>query len=366
LQQIDFRIPSNLTEAQFKALGLVVTGVDPDLKSFRQDEITFGFERELSRSYVFTARYTRKNIAHAMEDHAILGLGEAENYPVGNPGEGLDLALDKAIGIAKSAKPQRLYNGLEFTFTKRFSNNYYYSANYTWSRLFGNYSGLASSDEGGRTSPGVNRFFDYAINGFTALGEPDNGLLATDRTHTFKAYGSYTFDWKKSSHHSTDFGFFQQILQGTPQTTFVTVVKTSIPLFKRGDLGRTPVFWQTDLNVSHKYKFGNENRYELVAELFALNAFNNNSVTALSTTRYRTLNTISGSDIDPTYVAATQTLTNVLNRILNGQIGDVLSKLENGGLPSLGVRPNPRSALYGLPSNYQAARNVRFGFRFRF
>jgi len=343
-----------------------VTGVDPDLKSFRQDEITFGYERELSRDYVFSARYTRKNVAHAMEDHAILGLNEAENYPVGNPGEGLDLKLDGQQGLIKSAKPQRLYNGLEFIFTKRFSKNYYYSANYTWSRLFGNYSGLASSDENGRTDPGVERFFDYAINGFTAQGEPDNGLLATDRTHTFKGYGGYTFHWWGSKQHTTDFGFFQQILQGTPQTTFITVVKTAIPLFKRGDLGRTPVFYQTDLNISHKYKFGTDDRFTLVAEVVALNAFNNNSVTALSTTRYRVTNTITGADVDPTYVPSTQTLTKVLNMILSGQIGSTLAKLENGGLNSIGVRPNPKASTYGLASSYQGTRNIRFGFKFIF
>lgn len=376
--QRDFRIPSNLTPAQFTALNLPITGVDPDLKSFRQDEITVGFDRELSTKYVFTARYTRKNVAHALEDHAILGLGESENYPIGNPGTGYDLKLDQAAGIAKSAKPQRLYNGVEFSITKRLSRNYYYSANYTWSRLYGNYSGLASSDENGRTSPGVNRFFDYPINGFTAQGEKDNGLLATDRTHTFKAYGGYTFDWWGSKSNATDFSFFQQVLQGTPQTTFISVVATSIPLFKRGDLGRTPTFWQTDLAMSHSYKFGRDNRYRFAMDLNVLNAFNNNTITSLNTTRYRVSNTIAGSDIDPTYVAATMTLATVMNRILTGQIGPQLAQLEAGTLRSiqgncaLVPQPatcgltNPKNPLYGSASGYQGTRSVRIGMRLIF
>ncbi len=94
--QRDFRIPSNLTPSQFTNLGLPVTGIDPDLKPFRQSEITVGFERELKRSYVLSVRYTRKNVDRAIEDHAILGLGESENYPIGNPGKGYDLKLDKA------------------------------------------------------------------------------------------------------------------------------------------------------------------------------------------------------------------------------------------------------------------------------
>src|SRR5262245_57995897 len=261
--QIDFRIPSNLTEAQFKALGLVVTGVDPDLKAFQQREFTIGFEREVHRNWVLSARFTRKNVAHAQEDHAILGLNQSENYPVGNPGEGLDLKLDQGNGTVKSARPQRLYRALEVVLNKRLDKHYYFNANYTLGYLFGNYSGLASSDEGGRTSPGVDRFFDYPINGFTATGQPDNGYLATDRRHTFKAYGGYILDKWKEKGHTDDFSFFYQALQGTPQTTFITVVATSIPLIKRGDMGRTPAFTQTDLSWTHNYRFGNDGRYRL-------------------------------------------------------------------------------------------------------
>ena len=364
--QRDFRIPSNLTAAQFTALGLVVTGVDPDLKSFRQDEITVGFEREINKEYVVSARYTRKNVAHAIEDHAILGLNEAENYPVGNPGEGLDLKLDQANGTAKSARPQRLYNGVEVVLNKRLSHNYYYNVNYTWSRLFGNYSGLASSDEGGRTSPGVNRFFDYPINGYTATGAPDNGYLPTDRRHAIKSYGGYTFDWWGSKRNATDFSYFQQILQGTPQTTFISVVATSIPLSKRGDLGRTPYYWQTDFNASHKYKFGRDDKLAVSFNINVINALNNNSVIGFDKTRYRVSNTIVGTDIDPAYNSATQTLIPILNKILNGQIGTQLSQLENGGLASLAGRTNPKNILYGTPNAYQNPRTVRFGFGFTF
>ncbi len=367
--QRDYRIPSNLTEAQFKALGLVVTGVDPDIKAFRQSEVTVGIEKELAKNFVLSARFTRKNVDHALEDHAILGIGEAENYPIGNPGEGLDLRLDRETGYVKSAKPQRLYRGLEIVINKR-TPSYFLNANYTLSSLYGNYSGLASSDESGRTSPSVDRFFDYAINGFTATGQPDNGNLATDRRHAFKAFGGYTFDkllerWTGKS-HSTELSFFYQALQGTPQTTFVTVVATSIPLSKRGDLGRGPALTQTDLSLTHRYRFGGDKHYTLAFDFNVINAFNQNTVTRFTTTRYRTTNSLTASDIDPKYDPNTQTLTAVLNKILNGEIGTQLSQLENGGLPSLNGRSNPHSSLYGQPSTYQGIRSVRVGMRFMF
>lgn len=349
--------------------------VDPNLKPFEQSEITIGFERELTREYVFTARATRKNVEHAIEDHAVLGLQESEVYYIGNPGEGLDLQADAAAGYVRSAKPQRLYKGLEIVLNKRLSHNYFYNMNYTLSSLYGNYSGLASSDESttgtygignGRTSPGVNRFFDYAINGFTATGQPDNGYLATDRRHAFKAYGGYNFDWFGSKTNSTELSFFQQILGGTPVTTFITVAATSIPLSKRGDLGRTPKFLQTDFSLSHKYKFGRDNHYTVAFDINVLNAFNNNSILAINSSRYRTTNTITGKDIDPTYNANTMTLTNVLNLVLSGQISTQLQQLENGTLPSLNGRPNPKSSTYGQASRYQEPRNIRFGFRLLF
>ena len=371
--QSDFRIPSNLTDAQKTALGLPIgPGVASDLKAFRQSEFTVGFERELSKIFVLTTRYTRKNVDHAIEDHAIIGIAQGENYYIGNPGEGTDAAADKAAGYVKTAKPQRLYNGLEITLNKRLSNNYYFNVNYTLSRLYGNYSGLASSDEAaaatgvGRSSPGVNRFFDYIINGFTATGNPDNGNLATDRRHAFKAYGGYNFDWFGSKTNATEFSFFQQALQGTPQTTFITVVATAIPLSRRGDLGRTKPFYQTDLSLTHRYNFGRDSKYTVAFNLDALNAFNNNSPLLFDTNRYRTTNTIASTDIDPTFIAATQAPTAILNQVLSGQIGTQLSQLENGGLRSLGVRPNPISATYGKPNIYQAPRLIRFGLRLTF
>lgn len=372
--QRDFRIPSNLTPQQFTNLGLPVTGVDPDLKAFRQSEFTIGFERELSRAFVLSVRFTRKNVDNAIEDHAILGIGESENYPIGNPGQGYDLKLDKQTGYAKSAIPKRLYRAVEVVLNKRLSNNYYFNVNYTWARLEGNYSGLASSDENGRTSPAVNRFFDYAINGFTATGQEDNGFLATDRPNTFKSFGGYTFDKWKSKGHTTDLSYFFQALQGTPQTTFVSVVATSIPLDRRGDLGRTPVLTQTDLSLSHKYRFGRDGRYTVAFEIDALNVFNQNAVTSLTTTKYRVSNTIAASDIDATYNANTQTLTNVINKILNGQIGAQIAGLASGANLSINGAPgaatngrgNPVSSLYGQPGGYQGSRTIRIGARFSF
>ena len=101
----------------------------------------------------------------------------------------------------------RDYDAFEIGLDKRFVNNFYFNANYTYSRLFGNYSGLASSDEptggSGRQSPNVNRNFDLPFIGFTGVGEPDNGRLATDRPHVFKFYGAYEIPFTSTNTRRT-------------------------------------------------------------------------------------------------------------------------------------------------------------------
>src|SRR6185503_1459571 len=138
--------------------------VDPNLKPFQQTEFTVGGERQLSRDYVLRLRYTYKNVDEAVEDAGVVNAANSEAYIVGNPGRGLHLKTLQDLGYTKFTKPQRRYDGLEFVLEKRLSKNYYFNANYTYSRLFGNYSGLSSSDEinvpTGRLAPGTTRAFD--------------------------------------------------------------------------------------------------------------------------------------------------------------------------------------------------------------
>jgi hypothetical protein len=370
--QADFRIASNLTPAQFTALGLPIGGVDPDLKPFTQSEVTFGVERELSRLFVIQARYTRKNVENAVEDMANLGAFESESYIIGNPGKGFTFEQRQKAGYVEQAEAKRLYRGLEIVLTKRLSDNYYFSANYTFSRLEGNYSGLANSDENGRTAPGVTRSFDYINNGYTALGEPDNGPLQTDRPHYFKAYGGYTFDWFKSKTNETDVSFFTTIGSGTPQTTFFGIGATNVVMTKRNDLGRSPVFSASDLTLSHKYRFGADNRYKVIADVTFVNVFNQHGVVTLNNIKYISAITgFSGHDLDPCYdpdgirpsncaanLPVNRLLTQGLNNVLEGKAASLIAELD--------ADPKNRNVLYGKPAGFQAPRSVRFGFRFVF
>jgi len=332
--------------------------VDPNLKPFQQTEFTVGTERQLSQNYVFRVRYTYKNVDEAVEDAGVINAAGSEAYIIGNPGSGLHLQTLQTLGYTKSTRPQRRYDGVEFVLDKRLSKNWYFNANYTFSRLFGNYSGLASSDEphlvDGRLAPGVSRAFDLPFIGFTAKGEKDNGRLQTDRPHVFNIFGAYILDWKGSRTNSTEISGFQTITSGQPQTTTIYGASTVTPqiFLGRGDLGRSPVYSQTDLAVTHRYRFGGDNRFTLAADLNFLNLFDQKTVTGI----YTTMNPSSA----PVNAAALG-LSNVA--YANGYTGGTLLSPILARIASQADRSDIR---YKAPFLYQSPRTVRFGFRLLF
>lgn len=338
--------------------------VDPDLQPFQQTEFTVGAERQLSKDYVFRVRYTYKNVDEAVEDAGIVNAQGSEAYIIGNPGSGLHLQTLQELGYLKSTRPQRRYDGLEFVFEKRLTKNWYFNANYTYSRLFGNYTGLSSSDEphlvNGRLSPGVSRAFDLPFIGFTATGEPDNGRLPTDRPHVFNFYGAYIFDWLGSKSNSTEISGFQTITSGTPQTTSIYGQSSITPqiFYPRGDLGRTPVFSQTDLNVTHRYRFGRDDRFTMAFDLNFLNLWDQDTVTGV----YPTLNTTTGR---PNDAAMFPTATPGQRAALyaNGYTSGALLQPILNWIAASPDRPDIR---YKMPQLFQSPRVVRFGFRLLF
>src|SRR5262249_26181083 len=160
--------------------------------------------------------------------------------------------------------------------------------NYTYSRLYGNYSGLVDTDEirtpttcisyatsqqqsGMIAHPGTNdnRSWDAPEIVWDSHGNLDpRGALATDRPHVLKAYGSYSFGFG----HEVGVNYY--IGSGTPVTTYVWDIN-SVPVFPegRGDLGRTPVLSQTDMVVAFERHLPNSDSRKVRFEFNMLNVF---------------------------------------------------------------------------------------------
>jgi hypothetical protein len=359
---IDYRVPSNA--------GLPITeagGIDPNIKAFRQSEFTVTFQRDIGRNFVFSSRFTRKEVLDVIEDAGFPNAAGSEFYIIGNPGQGLYAETAQAFGL-KAIKPQRRYDAVEFILDKYLSNGYQFNLNYTWGRLVGNYSGLASSDEDGRLSPNVNRFFDQPQAGWTVAGGQDNGVLSTDRPHVLKFSGSYTLDWKKKFglgfSDSTDFGLITSFQSGTPLTTVVDVNGIgTVVLTERGDMGRTEMFTGTDFSVRNRFKFGKDDRFTLVTEVDILNLFNESNellrVNTITLTGFNVRSLITQAQNDACDFSGDEQPCLIAGYKI----------FQNSGAPSyvtFAKDPANRYILYNQPSAFQGPRQVRFGLRFLF
>ncbi|HTK27746.1 MAG TPA: TonB-dependent receptor [Pyrinomonadaceae bacterium] len=353
----DYRIPSNAIGGDLFETG----GVDTNIKPYRQSEYTVEFQREVMRSSVLTARFLYRNLDQTIEDIGIPApAGEA--YVIGNPGSGLAAELYKELGYNKIPKAVRQYKALQVEYDTRFFRNLNLNLNYTLSRLRGNYSGLASPDEvstatgvGRTTTPNTNRDFDEPWVGFTASGQEAIGILPLDRTHVFKASGTYTFDWWNNKANSSDVSFFTTAESGTPLTTFVNIFGIPIPETKRGDLGRSPMFTQTDLNLTHRIRFGRDDRFTLAMDFNVINVFNENSVVAINQNKTGGSLKLSVTDVNgcTTVLCATNYLTS------NGVLSQYTAFETAKGAPA-------KNIAFGQPIAFQEPRSVRFGFRFLF
>ncbi|MBS3820126.1 hypothetical protein KGY73_11585, partial [bacterium] len=120
----------------------------------------------------------------------------------------------------------------------------------TWSRLWGNFAGLASSDEHGRKDPNVERYFDVWFMPYTAhYPEESTGVLNTDRPHQVKFYGAYSLEF------GLTVGANFYAMSGTPVSTDFEL--NNIQGFYpegRADQGRTPFLWRGDLYAEYNIK----------------------------------------------------------------------------------------------------------------
>ena len=263
--------------------------LDPDIRPMAQDMLNVGVEYEIRPKAVFAARYVHSNLLRTIEDLGVLDENNNELYFYANPGEGV-AKIAAPSGATKPfpmPKAKRQYDAMELSLTRRFANRWFGSASYVYSRLYGNYAGLQSTDEirpstlgygfGASQQSGAdlfrgggnaNRYWDldeamWDSKGIVGL----LGRLPTDRPHVLKLYGSYQMPF------GTEFGGFFRVSSGTPITTQVTTIN-GIPVYVngRGDLGRTPVFSQTDLMVSHEFSIAEGKRLRL--EFNMMNLFN--------------------------------------------------------------------------------------------
>jgi len=412
-------IPKSLTDAG-TGISLIENAnfrpeepVAPGVKPYRQHEYVAGWDYQVSRDLSFEARYDRRRLDHILEDASLSDPNFGELYTVVNPGQGVNATLNgyasyltsigAAYGVAGESfnqggvfgtcsgcpnNPQavRDYDGVELRLTKAMSHHWSGMVAYTYSSLWGNYTGLTTTDQSdggttGRASPDTTRSFDEPFYYFKADGSSSNGPLPTDRPNTFKGYVYYQLPWWKKQ--VTTFGLFQSIYEGSPVGSYIDLLSTNGPspfeatyIYGRGNwmpmnmdptsgtitLGtpyarRTPWYIQSDFSAKHDVRISD--LHTVSFEATALNVLNQHAVTSY----YEGMDSLNfGTALDPT------------NKVVGGPAslygGATTYQTLETGYPATSAAFNASTVIknsqYGLPNLWQAARTIRMAVRYTF
>jgi hypothetical protein len=376
IENVDYREPAN-APSQIGSLG--ATGlIDPNLKPMKQHVTTVGAAWTISRNWVFEPTYTRTRLDRTIEDSGVI-TSDGEIYYIVNPGFGVNTSVPNCSGCPKNPKAVRDYDGIEFRLTRRFADNFFGSFSYTYSRLYGNYSGLTSTDVSdgiGRNGANTDRAFDEPFMSFDAHGKAISGPLGTDRPHTVKINAFYTPRFGK---FNPTIGIFQQLYSGTPLSSYMSVAGAPVFVEGRGKFvnvtrdpatgnwvtgsitdARTPHFAQTDLSIFQDFKVSKSNE-KLVARVGAdcINCLNQHHVTIINQ------NLLRSGTITP--YPCSNAASNCSGVVDNGA-GFAYASVEKG-YDYLGLANSAGttlSSLYGMPQSWQAPRTMRFQVRFTF
>jgi carboxypeptidase family protein len=376
-------------------------GVAPGLKPYRQHESVFGADYQIGKNLAFEARWDRRRLDHAIEDSAIFNPAIGETFVIVNPGQGANSTFNGFWNFLYGAPPpacsgnacppqkmfaaERNYDGVELRLTKTTARHWMGMFSYTYSRLWGNYSGLTSTDFGdafgGRNSPNNSRAFDEPFFQWGDNGQSSSGLLATDRPHAFKGYGYYELN--EGRHNATNFGVFSYLYSGSPETSILDVGFAFPGGFPTDVVGRgkwvdvtqnpttgaitvgnpvtrrLPWFTQSDLNVSHSYKFGEAKA--ITFSVTSSNIFNKKAVTAA----YENVDSIFASSF---IAPGGQTLFGGAAAYAAFERPYSLAPLLNNAPsnPTTAGGPLTVNSQYGKPFLFQLPRNIRLGLRFTF
>jgi outer membrane receptor protein involved in Fe transport len=276
-------MPGATVLGAFGNLGAHATPFDAGLKPQTVDEFTAGVEwgPRGMRDLAFGFRGIYRAQDEVIEDGSFDDGGTYFLFNPGRRGTGNfttteDLACnDPLIGCFGPAR--RYYRALEFTATKRFSNNYQFIASYVFSSLIGNYEGLFRNDNG-QSDPNITSLFDLVslLNGLY-------GRLPNDRPHQFKFDGSYQWPFKLMTSGSfraqsgvpfnalvphplygDNEGFCIPDLSCVPRGTAINPLTGST---------RTPTTYNLDLGAYYPISLGENKQLRLQLDWF--NVFNN-------------------------------------------------------------------------------------------
>jgi hypothetical protein len=166
--------------------------------------------------------------------------------------------------------PKREYEAVEFEVTKSFSHNWALSVNYRIAQLRGNYEGAFRNDNG-QADPGISSLFDFTEGSLGLLANQQSiGFLSTDVKHVLNAHSTYVLPNGKLK--GMVFGAGVTVRSGNPLTTLVAQQayqnQGEVPIFGRGDLGRSPVTGTVDAHIEYPWRISERMQLQFGFDMF--------------------------------------------------------------------------------------------------
>lgn len=303
-------------------------------------EHVIGFEAQLPKNFVFSARYLDRKRPRLVEDAAVVSVEQfneglfVQRYFLANvdsrfdrvinpiphrytPGGPIPAPCRDAVGNVPLDIPEvqdangnvigavcfdpdpnaglfgvdglpdgfpdpvENYKAVELELNKRFSNNWQLLANWRLAKLEGNYEGSLRNDNG-QTDPGISSLFDFVAGEFNLLGDQFAvGPLNTDRRHVSNAYFVYAFSQNKAtSLRGLNLGFGWHAESGLPISEYVAhrgyLNAGEIPIGSRGKLGRTQFYMRFDAHADFTWNPTERYKLKFIGDFF--NVLNNTRI----------------------------------------------------------------------------------------
>ena len=279
-----------------------------NIKLPQRVEFQLGYDQQISSSTILGIHGHYRKLTNPIEDSEITqpggnGIPSDPNDTISggqallwNPHSGSVSWTDNAgkhVNVADSGYPTAFndYKAVDFSYTRKTSSNLIYLG-YTWSRNYGNYEGLISPSNG-QTDGNITASYDFPAYVGT-------GLMPTDHTHAFKAYG---YQRLKAGSGTLILGFNFLAQSGSPiskqdngissngefpngatgSSSGSTSIgdpgnygNTSFVNTQEGQFGRTPTTTKLDVTLHYEMMLTNKIKLEPLFEIY--NLFNSRPI----------------------------------------------------------------------------------------
>jgi len=293
-------LPSATSSVPVPGTTFSPSGVDPTIiyggtKAAYEQQVSFGFEHEFGNSIVVRASFTDSTLKRGIEDTSGITAEQAlagapQQYVITNPNVHTDIFhnatlcssgpnctngsgyTDDSGALGADGKAdgfpdmRRVYNALEISVDKRFSNKWSLTSNYRLAKLFGNYEGSFRNDNG-QSDPNITSLFDF-VNSPLLADQFKVGVLPTDRRSIINVFANYMV------RSNINFGMGLTSQSGTPVSEFdahpVYLNSGEIPVGSRGAEGRTPWGTYVDFRAGYDRKMGENRKLRFSVDMFNL------------------------------------------------------------------------------------------------